>query len=217
MARVPSLQPAFHTPIAAPTLDTSPETLELPGTQSPPDQRDVTSRVKRISSAVEKTVEKTVDRLSRSVSGKSSTGQTTPPSSARRRMFSLSRKGKPRPLSGEIGGRDSRIFQAQPDPTHMDITPTPSTSAPNISLLTSSRPPTGHTDDSPFIVPPSPPLRPSLTPFRGDGSVCIFFDLSYSHSSIFFFVDACWDTNSDTSTPSLTLDGSRQRGRKLTS
>ncbi|KAJ3548557.1 hypothetical protein NMY22_g1223 [Coprinellus aureogranulatus] len=26
-------------------------------------------------------------------------------------------------------------------------------------------------DDSPFISPPSPPLRPSLTPFRGDGSM----------------------------------------------
>jgi sterol 3beta-glucosyltransferase len=38
-------------------------------------------------------------------------------------------------------------------------------------------PMTSPNDDSPFIRPPSPPVRPSLTPFRGDGSVYLYLIL----------------------------------------
>jgi hypothetical protein len=74
----------------------------------------------------------------------------------------------------------------------LNVTPSPSrstspkplsTSTPTIlrhdeSPVTSPQPirppsqPTGPSDDSPFITPPSPPpVRPTLSPFRGDGSV----------------------------------------------
>ncbi len=88
------LQAIFHDPQAAPPLSTSPEALgfvesPLKDTQTSPSSR----RVKRLSSAVEKTV----DKLGRSISGRSSPG--SPP--GHRRLFSLSRKGKAREPSAD--------------------------------------------------------------------------------------------------------------------
>lgn len=91
-------------------------------TNAPRSQKDVMSqsqsRVQRLSSAVEKTV----DKLSRSVS------VTSSPS----RVFSINRK---------------------------------SNQATSCSRATPSN------EDSPFIRPESPPLRPKLGSFGGDGSV----------------------------------------------
>lgn len=103
MSHRPNLQPLLHTPSAAPTLDTSPEALDLTESQSQVLQKDMVStpsRVKRMSAAVEKTVEKTVDKLSRSINVMGGrTSPTTPPPSGHRRLFSLSRKGKVKDVS----------------------------------------------------------------------------------------------------------------------
>jgi hypothetical protein len=87
----------MHTLQTAHAVDTSPEALGLSDTLSS-SQHDVSStpsRVKRMSNVVGQTV----DRLSRSISGKSgrtspSTTTTPPPISGHRRLFSLTRRGK---------------------------------------------------------------------------------------------------------------------------
>ncbi|TFK30745.1 hypothetical protein FA15DRAFT_662784 [Coprinopsis marcescibilis] len=154
MAHKPSLQPLLHDPMAAPTLDTSVDALgmgEAPETEEP---KLTQSRVKRLSSAVEKTV----DKLSRSV-GSKSTPSSPPPATGHRRVFSLTRK--PQNLAAE--GESPSI-----SPARSDI-PRPQSGL--AASKPSSMPPTA-TDDSPFITPPSPPLRPTtLEQFRGDGSM----------------------------------------------
>ncbi len=83
-----NLQPAFHSPIAAPAVDTSPEALGLDelssGSSQQPDNSSPSRHVNRLS--------KTVDKLGRSLSGKTSTATGT--GTGHRRIFSLSRKGK---------------------------------------------------------------------------------------------------------------------------
>ncbi len=90
MDTLPVLQPILHNPGVAPALNTSPEALGF--TDSPVVPRESkdsssSSRVKRLSSAMEKTV----DKLGRSISGKSS---ASPSAGGHRRLFSISRKGK---------------------------------------------------------------------------------------------------------------------------
>jgi hypothetical protein len=84
------------------TVDTSPDALGLTDflSSSQQDASSTQSRVKRMSNVVGQTV----DRLSRSISGKSgrtspSTTTTPPPISGHRRLFSLTRKGKALPDS----------------------------------------------------------------------------------------------------------------------
>ncbi|ESK98185.1 udp-glucose:sterol glycosyltransferase [Moniliophthora roreri MCA 2997] len=143
--KLPSLQPLTHDPAVAPTIDTSPESLGYleTGVSNSADSSPTASRVKRFSSAVEK--------LGRSLSGKAS--PTSPPSGAgHRRLFSINRKGKGKAEDGL------------------------SASAPSISrpLSPMGSQPRKSQDDSPFITPPSPTLpasRPSLSAFRGGGSM----------------------------------------------
>ena len=97
--------------------DTGQESTNAPRSQKDNGMSQSQSRVQRLSSAVEKTV----DKLSRSVSVTSSS-----PS----RVFSINRK------SNQATSRN-----------------------------------TFSNEDSPFIRPASPPLRPSLGSFGGDGSV----------------------------------------------
>lgn len=99
--------------------DTGQEPTNVPRSQKDNGMSQSQSRVQRLSSVVEKTV----DKLSRSVSVTSSS-----PS----RVFSINRKSN----------------QAT---SHPRATPS--------------------NEDSPFIRPASPPLRPDLGSFAGDGSV----------------------------------------------
>lgn len=106
-------QPFTHTPFNGQVLDTSPEALGF-NQPEPPAQKDASptpSRVKRMSNVVEKTVEKTVDKLSRSINGMAGrTSPTTPPPSGHRRLFSLSRKGKGRDFLGDSDSKLSSSF-----------------------------------------------------------------------------------------------------------
>ncbi|CAA7259988.1 unnamed protein product [Cyclocybe aegerita] len=120
---------------------------------NPRSAKDLTmsqSRVKRLSSAVEKTV----DRLSRSVSG-SSTSPTPSSVPSPRRVFSITRKSRTSQLASD----------PEVSPSISDSTLT-ATQSPQPSAVNSPN------EDSPFIRPPSPPIRPSLlASFRGDGSM----------------------------------------------
>ncbi|KAH9486672.1 Sterol 3-beta-glucosyltransferase [Psilocybe cubensis] len=134
--------PQTPTPIASDSSTVRPHpTVQQPAEASEPrPPKESHSRVKRLSSVVEKTV----DKLSRSVSANSSTYNS--PSSSSKRMFSISRK--------------SRTLRQ------------PSSDADSTSSSSASKPKHIPNEDSPFIRPPSPPLRPSLTDsFRGDGSM----------------------------------------------
>ncbi|GLB36497.1 hypothetical protein LshimejAT787_0307850 [Lyophyllum shimeji] len=185
MSSRPNLQPLLHVPSAAPTVDTSPQALEI-GLEPQPQQKEATpapSRVKRLSAAVEKSVEKTVDKLSRSINGMSGrTSPTTPPPSGHRRLFSLSRKGKAKDAAGDTDDTLSasnmtpsasrstspkRESSSTPTVTHREEFPFFASPKPVKPLS----PPAVPNDDSPFIKPPSPPPRPPLSPFRGDGSM----------------------------------------------
>ncbi|RDB29507.1 Sterol 3-beta-glucosyltransferase [Hypsizygus marmoreus] len=183
MANLHNLQLLVHSPITAPTLDTSPETLHM--AESHPvvqkDARSTTpSRVKRMSAVVEKTV----DILSRSMTVKSGrTSPTTPPPSGHRRLFSLSRKGKAKDVSGEDDNALSPGSNLTPSASRSTSPKPMASSTPTVSHRDDSlffvspmpvRPPVKSAtpaDDSPFVTPPSPPPRPPLTPFRGDGSM----------------------------------------------
>ncbi|KAF9270570.1 hypothetical protein L218DRAFT_952672 [Marasmius fiardii PR-910] len=88
-----------------------------------------------------------VEKLGRSLSAKTSS-RSSPPTSPPRRIFSLNRKDKGKQKSEETLSASA-----------------PSMSSRNISEIPST------TDDSPFITPPSPTLRPSISPFRGAGSM----------------------------------------------
>lgn len=197
MFNKPSLQPVLHNPMAASSIDTSPEMLGL--VDSPAiDLRESGSphsRVKRLSTAVEKTV----DKLGRSISGKATSGNTlnkpsTPPSSGHRRIFSINRKGKAREKAGDnADGKEPRVIiltctliRHAADILSSSSTPSASRSVSPVKAHNSPAPP----DDSPFIIPPSPilaPVRPMLSSFRGDGSVslhlrqCIFIFIATNH------------------------------------
>ncbi|KAF8746324.1 hypothetical protein AX14_000107 [Amanita brunnescens Koide BX004] len=111
-------------------------------------QRDSnTNPVKRLSGAVEKTV----DRLSKSVSGITHPISIPSPS---RRMFSISYRNKQ-----SVAPQENEEQQASEDATTSDSTGRRRSHARE-----------GAHDDSPFISP-SPPLRPSLIPFRGNLSM----------------------------------------------
>jgi sterol 3beta-glucosyltransferase len=155
------------------TMASPPFTLESPpavdGPLIPADKvneprthRDV-SNVKRLSTVVEKTV----DRLSRSVGG-TAPPPTSPTSSQGRRVFGLSRRNKQ--LS--IGGCQYNLSYSL-----LMIFRLASTSESTLSKSLSTNV-LSQTEDSPFIRPPSPQTQPS--PLRSfDGSV---------HMSYFFLV-----------------------------
>ncbi|KXN81119.1 Sterol 3-beta-glucosyltransferase [Leucoagaricus sp. SymC.cos] len=156
MSHHSSFQPLFHDPATAPEGDTSPQALGMPLSHSlsdDPKDPHTPSRVKRISNAVEKTV----DRLSKSVSAKMPHPPATqsPSPSSHRRIFSLSRRSKgQQPDSGSASSSAtpsaSRLLSVQPTLSNSTVTPN---------------------DDCPFVRPPSPPVRPSLSSFRGEGSM----------------------------------------------
>lgn len=146
---IPQQSTISHHPEAAPTLDTSPEALEMPdaASQDDPQTSQSQSRVKKIADTIERTVEKTVDKLSKTRTQKSV--PPTPTSSTPRRVFILTRKSRRHP-SGDESNQSSSSSS---------------------SVVVAVSPKAMPADDSPFVAPPSPPLRPSLTPFRGDGSM----------------------------------------------
>ncbi|KAG5648261.1 hypothetical protein DXG03_006219 [Asterophora parasitica] len=183
-----NLQPLLLTPFAAPSLDTSPETLLVADSQASVQHKDAQvtpSRVKRLSAAVEKSVEKTVDKLSRSINGMGArtSPPTPPPGSGHRRLFSLTRKGKHKDNPGEAENSFSPVSNltssasrstsprpassSTPTATNRDEFPFFASPKPKKASLSTTMP----NDDSPFITPPSPPPRPPLSPFRGDGSM----------------------------------------------
>lgn len=103
-------------------------------------------------------LKETVDKLGRSISGRSS--PASPASSAHRRLFSVNRRGKTKEKSTDLSdGIQQLSVLTRNLNQHIDSNSRPSSPV--------KSPP----DDSPFITPPSPTFRPSLASFRGDGSV----------------------------------------------
>lgn len=85
-------QPLTHNPLAANTIDTSPRELGLQDDRAdevPAGSTSPKNRVKRV-------MEKTVDKLGRSLSGKASSAAARPtsPTSGSRSLFLLNRKDK---------------------------------------------------------------------------------------------------------------------------
>jgi len=118
-------------------------------------QKDLPSPVKRLSNVV--------DKLSRSVASGSGAALSplTPPS---RRVFTIGRRSKPSQLSAD--SERATEARAPPGDASQSISVTPRPDLPNGT-------------ESPFIQPPSPPLRPSLLDsFQGDGSVRILLLIS---------------------------------------
>ncbi|KAF8641000.1 hypothetical protein AX17_000645 [Amanita inopinata Kibby_2008] len=151
------MSPSLNTSTVAQPQATSNDTLSR-GSQSQIIQRDSSSsRVKRLSTAVEKTVERTVDRLSKSVSGMGNiaSSSSSPTSPTHRRLFSLSRQNRHKLSSGMTEEQAPSPLIKSPSSSHPTL--------PNVA-------PRNH-DDSPFISPPLPLLRPSLNSFRGGGSM----------------------------------------------
>jgi hypothetical protein len=160
-------------------------------------QKDISSsqsRVKRLSNVVEKTV----DKLSRSVSGGSGT-IPSPSSPSSRRVFSISRRSRPSQLSAD----SESATEAK--------TPPPGSPEPIRVVPASNRPSVlSNMNESPFIRPPSPPLRPSLVDsLQGDQSVhMLFFRVIPPINRV---TDASGYTNSHPSPPGFALDEQRKR------
>lgn len=134
---------------------------------APKDLSSSQSRVKRLSNVVEKTV----DKLSRSVSGGSGT-IPSPSSPSSRRVFSISRRSRPSQLSADS---ESAIEAKNPPPG------SPVSDPIRVSPTSKRRSALSNMNESPFIQPPSPPLRPSLVDsLKGDQSVRFFFFFSKS-------------------------------------
>ncbi|CAK5280074.1 unnamed protein product [Mycena citricolor] len=162
MAHIPSVvSPAI-------LVDTSPDTLGLS------EDRTRSSKAKRLSNSMEKTVNKLGRSLSartppsgspsKGASGTSS--QTTSPK--HRRIFSLSRK------AGPGSGRKGKEREEDPNDSYSSS----AASTPSASQPASPRgAPDQLNDDSPFITPPSPSLKPTRPTFnlndsfRGGGSM----------------------------------------------
>ncbi|KAG6837882.1 hypothetical protein H0H93_013035 [Arthromyces matolae] len=169
MSKFTNLQPLLHVPAGAPAVDTSPEVLGLVSEPQSP-SKDITStpsRVKRISAAVEKSV----DKLSRSITSRSGrTSPTTPPPVGHRRLFSLSRKGKAKESAADNDASNLTPSASRSTLPKSDVSLTGVLHEPVAVKPASQTVQSG--DDSPFITPPSPtPTRPPLSPFRGDGSM----------------------------------------------
>ncbi|KAG9223145.1 hypothetical protein CCMSSC00406_0000166 [Pleurotus cornucopiae] len=150
--------------------NTSPQAVDDSAQEQPRENLSAsTGLVKR---AVERTVDR-FDKLSKSVSGKPSTPSspgTSPTASGPRRIFSLSRKAKGKQRPDDVPNATYVAGEVTRSPSS-----TPSASRPTSPKRSSSTVvPKKHADDSPFITPPSPllvPTRPSLSSFRGDGSM----------------------------------------------
>lgn len=120
---------------------TDSESTNVPRNQKDNHMSQSQSPVQRLSSALEKTV----DKLSRSVSVTSSPA----------RVFSISRKACD-------SNQDTSGLRAAPS-----------------------------SEDSPFIRPASPPLRPKLERFRGDGSVRYYSPTRLNYMLIINYSSRC--------------------------
>ena len=133
-------------------------------------QKDISSsqsRVKRLSNAVEKTV----DKLSRSVSGGSGT-PPSPSSPSSRRVFSISRRSRPSQLSADLeSAAEAKNLPPLGSPVSEPIRVSPAPKRP--SALSNM-------NESPFIRPASPPLRPSLVDALQGARSVNFFITSHS-------------------------------------
>jgi sterol 3beta-glucosyltransferase len=190
-------QAVVHDPISAKGLDTSPKALHVQDQSLSEDQKDdgPKGRVKRV-------VEKTVDKLGRSLSTKSPTQSSprlSPSPSASKRLFSLSRKAKGKHPGDQPEGENIDITLTVANFRNVadiiddsdGVTSPHSTHSSRPMFPHKSRAVASPTDDSPFIRPespsPPPPSRPSLQAFRGDGSVCFSSFTCYS-----FCLLTCW-------------------------
>jgi len=130
-------------------------------------QKDISSsqsRVKRLSNVVEKTV----DKLSRSVSGGSGTSPS-PSSPSSKRVFSISRRSRPSQLSADSESAAEAKSPLPGSPVSEPIRVLPTSKRPSVL---------SNMNESPFIRPPSPPLHSSLVDsLRGDRSVHMFFQV----------------------------------------
>lgn len=86
-----NLQPVLHSPMAARAIDTSPKSLGLSTSDRPQSPLSPNRQTRRLSNVVEKTV----DKLGKTLNGRTSPGH--------RRVFSLSRKGKGKEKSAVEG------------------------------------------------------------------------------------------------------------------
>lgn len=132
--------------------DTDKESTNMPRNQKDNVMSQSQSRVRRLSSVVEKTV----DKLSRSVSSSPS------------RVFSINRK----------------LFDHNQATSRSKATPS--------------------NEDSPFIRPASPPLRPKLDPLGSDGSVR-YYSPRFNQLLI-ITQDASWYSDTYTSTSCTAMD-----------
>ncbi|KAF7367251.1 Sterol 3-beta-glucosyltransferase [Mycena sanguinolenta] len=159
MAHIPPLISPLPPSSSVVTVDTSPESLGLAESKD----GEPRSRVKRLSN----TMEKTVNKLGRSLSGKSSSSPPGSPGKSgthHKRVFSLTRRGKGKERAEDSSGNDKLSPPSAPS--------TPNASRPSSPMKIPQ--PADTTDDSPFITPPSPtlpPTRPSLSEFRGGSTL----------------------------------------------
>ena len=145
---------------------------------------------------VQLVVERTVDRLGRSLSGRNSLKKPSPSTPTHRRPLSIGRTARSKRLSdaadGDIFDRKRCCFLITSITADVDAcsesstrTPTPSTSSRSSASLTPA-----HNDELPFIQPPSPSFpssRPSLQSFRA-WVRCVF---SFCFSNLITSADSC--------------------------
>ncbi|KAL1739049.1 hypothetical protein HDZ31DRAFT_69347, partial [Schizophyllum fasciatum] len=154
------VQQTLHDPAVAPTVETSPQTLGIEASNEDKDQDDSSSSHRRRLSSV---VEKTTEKLARSLSAKSRPSSSHG-GSGHRSLFSISRKAR------KSSGEDGTLASSTPGSSRSSISGAADRSVPST--------PASAPDDSPFIRPPSPTqparasfLHRSLTSFLGEGSM----------------------------------------------
>ncbi len=150
------------------------------------------SRVKRLSGAVGKTV----DMLSRSVSGTSATSPTSPTSPTAKRVFSISRKSRRSQMSPDREGSSHSLVDA-------DWPHELAGASHNAEQSSLPKAPTSANEDSPFIRPPSPQVNASLA---GTGSVRTRSRCSYHQRLAHVLPDESRHTDFDSSSSGSTLD-----------
>ena len=102
--------PSLHNPNATVSPDTSPQTLALnDDSSSTGEQKSAEQSPKGL---VQSVVEKTVDKLGRSISGKAFLKSASQTNAGQRRFFSLSRKTRAKRTSVEVAdGKSTSIYQ----------------------------------------------------------------------------------------------------------
>lgn len=105
-------QAVVHEPVAIKALDTSPKALHVQDHSTSEEQKDGCSKGR-----VKRAVEKTVDKLGRGLATKNpvqTTQSSSPPPSASRRLFSLSRKGRGKHTGDQPEGENFDTAPLQP-------------------------------------------------------------------------------------------------------